>query len=249
MRVILLFLAMLFAAAAKPPPLGVEEGPVAPSGRSFGGGRVVASGSGFVVARGRVLTNAHVVRGCGAVLARNAAGRRARAGLVRLDTARDLAVLRVPDAFGPALVFRDTPEVARGEAVVTYGFPLSGILSSGPTLTTGTISALTGLRDSPLHITISAPVQPGNSGGPVLDAWGHVVGVVVSKLNAALVARLTEGDIPQNVNFAIRGEVALDFLREAGVAVATAASDGAAQSPAQVGAVANPSSAFLQCLR
>ena len=83
----------------------------------------------------------------------------------------------------------------------------------------------------------------------MLDAWGHVIGVVVSKLNAALVARITQGDIPQNVNFAIRGDVALAFLREAGVAPAAAASDGAPLNPAQVGEIANPSSAFLQCLR
>ncbi len=234
------------ASAAKPPPLG-DETPAPPP--RLNGMRAVASGSGFVVAPGRVLTNAHVVRGCRALIARNAQGRSARAGVLRADPRVDLALVNVPQGFGPALAFRDGPPVQRGESVVTYGFPLTGLLSSGPTLTTGSVSALSGLRDTPLHYTISAPVQPGNSGGPLLDAQGHVVGVVVAKLDAAAVARALGGDIPQNVNFAIKGDAALAFLRDGGVEPALADSGGAELGAAQVGEVANPATAFLQCLR
>ncbi len=60
-------------------------------------------------------------------------------------------------------------------------------------------------------IQITAPVQPGNSGGPVLDASGHVVGVVVSRLDAIKLAQRT-GRLPQNVNFAISGTAARTFL-------------------------------------
>ena len=206
------------------------------------------SGSGFVAAPGRLLTNAHVVERCGAILARNAAGRTARAKLLNADATRDLALLGVPRDFGPPLTFRDAPVVLRGESVVTYGFPLTGLLSSGPTLTTGSISALSGLRDSALDYTISAPVQPGNSGGPLLDAQGHVIGVVVAKLNAAAVARLTGGDIPQNVNFAIKGAAALAFLRGERVGPATAASSGPELRASAIGEIANPATAFIQCL-
>ncbi len=254
-RFALIFAAALaIARAAKPPPLGPNESvapppPFAPAPSSGTARHVAASGSGFVAAPGLVLTNAHVVQNCSGVLARNAAGRTARGRVRATDTERDLALLQVPKEFGPPLVFRESPIVLRGESVVTYGFPLTGLLSSGPTLTTGSISALTGLRDTPLHYTISAPVQPGNSGGPLLDAQGHVIGVVVAKLNAAQVARLTGGDIPQNVNFAIKGNEALAFLRASGAAPATAASTGPELHASAIGEIANPGTAFLQCLR
>jgi len=85
------------------------------------------------------------------------------------------------------------------------------VLSSGPTVTTGIVSSLAGLRDDLTRLQISAPVQPGNSGGPVLDRAGNVVGMVVSKLNVLRIARMT-GDIPQNVNFAIPSSIITSTL-------------------------------------
>lgn len=208
-----------------------------------------SSGTGFIVSDGRLMTNNHVIDDCGRVVARNAAGQRAPVQVVKTDPRRDLALLSVPAGFGPALTFRDAPPIRRGEAVVTYGFPLSGLLSSGPTLTTGDVSALAGLRDNPANLQISAPVQPGNSGGPLLDSQANVVGVVVSKLNAARVAQMTGGDIPQNINFAVKGTEALAFLRANGVQPRTASSTGTDRRAFEVGEVANPSTVFLQCYR
>lgn len=209
--------------------------------------RPTSSGSGFVVAEGRALTNHHVIDGCRRVAVRTPQGASLPARVLAGDARRDLALLAIEGAAGPALSFRESPAVARGEAVVTYGFPLSGVLSSGPTLTTGDISALAGLRDNPLHFQISAPVQPGNSGGPLLDAQAHVVGVVVSKLNAMRIAQMTGGDIPQNVNFAIKGAEALRFLRENGTTPRMAASTGADRRASEVGEVAHASTLFIQC--
>lgn len=78
-------------------------------------------------------------------------------------------------------------------------------------VTTGTVSALAGIRNDIDRLQISAPVQPGNSGGPLLDLSGNVVGVVSSKINAVRLAEVT-GDIPQNVNFAIKASVVRAFL-------------------------------------
>jgi S1-C subfamily serine protease len=247
------------AVAAKPPPLGADETPHGkpppvgvPASKAPAaprGGRPAASGSGFAVADGRLLTNNHVVEGCARLVARNAQGASAPAPVLAVDPHRDLALLRVPPGFAPPLKLRGGPPVLRGESVITYGFPLAGLLSSGPTLTTGDVSALSGLRDTPMHFQISAPVQPGNSGGPLLDAQGHVIGVVVSKLNAARIAQMTGGDIPQNVNFAVKGAEVIAFLHEHGVQPPLATSSGPELRASEVGEIANPSTVFVQCFR
>lgn len=242
-------------ASGKPPPLGASEAatlgkpPPLPADPDAGEGTLASSGSGFMAAPSRLLTNNHVVEGCLRMVARNAAGEDATAPVLATDARRDLAILAVRDGFGPPLAFRDGPDVERGEGVVTYGFPLSDLLSSGPTLTTGNVSALTGLRDNPREFEISAPVQPGNSGGPLLDMGGDVIGIVVAKLNAARVAEMTNGDIPQNVNFAVKGTEVLAFLREQGVRPRTVAGGALTRSAAEVGEVANLSTVFLRCYK
>ena len=84
-------------------------------------------------------------------------------------------------------------------------------------MTTGTVSAITGMRDDPGNLQITAPIQPGNSGGPLLDQAGNVVGMVVAKLDAVKATRIT-GDIPQNVNFAIKGREIIAFLNQSNIA-------------------------------
>jgi len=120
----------------KPPPLQPGEDPDEPPNRPS------SSGTGFVAAAGKLLTNNHVVDECLRIVARNSRGERQDAKIVVVDRRRDLALLNVPRDFGPALTFRDPPAIRRGEPIVTYGFPLAGLLSSGPTLTTGDVNAL-----------------------------------------------------------------------------------------------------------
>ena len=246
-----------FNLLGKPPPLG---GPDARRGEArtdpspdmsprTGSERASSTGSGFVVAAGKVMTNRHVVDECARMVVRNAAGVRFPAKVEVTDRRRDLALMTVSDTVGPPLTFRDGPAVERGENVVTYGFPLSGLLSSGPTLTAGNVNALAGLRDNPVTLQIQAPVQPGNSGGPLLDSQANVIGVVVSKLNSARIAELTGGDIPQNVNFAVKGTEALAFLRANGVQPRTAGSAGADKRAFEIGDIANASTVAIQCFR
>ena len=241
----------------KPPPLGATEGTGrgAPDRVSPGGSvprpgeQPTSSGSGFVVAEGRVLTNNHVITDCGRVAVRTPSGQRLTARVGPIDRRRDLALLTVDAEVGPPLSFRDNPAIRRGETVITYGFPLSGLLSSGPTLTTGDVSALAGLRDNPANIQITAPVNPGNSGGPLLDIQANVVGVVVSKLNAMRTAEMTGGDIPQNVNFAVKGTEAVAFLRENNVRPMIRDSTGPDKRVFEVGEVANASTVYILCFR
>jgi hypothetical protein len=135
--------------------------------------------------------------------------------------------------------------VRAGDAIVALGYPLAGLLATTANLTVGNVSALAGLGDDSRYLQISAPVQPGNSGGPLLDGSGHLVGIVTAKLDAALVARFT-GDIPQNVNFALKAEVARTFLDSNGIAYHSAPSD-KQLSPADVGDVARPFTLRIEC--
>ena len=111
-----------------------------------------------------------------------------------------------------------------GEEIVTYGFPLPGALASSGNLTTGSLSALAGLGDDTRFLQITAPIQQGNSGGALLDASGNVVGIVTSKLNALKVAGIT-GDVPQNVNFAIKASLVRNFLEANGIEYVTTQSE------------------------
>lgn len=183
--------------AAHPPPAGAEEGR--------------ASGTGFLVSGdGKVLTNHHVVEHCTEI---TAGGQEAR--LFAADAGFDLAVLDVPSLAGrPFASFAPAPARLNSDVTVV-GYPLHGLLS-GLNVTRGSLTSLKGLAGSSTTMQVSAPVQPGNSGGPVLNARGAVIGVVVSKLDAGLVQGAI-GDIPQNVNFAIRGEIARVFLASNGI--------------------------------
>jgi uncharacterized protein len=169
------------------------------------------SGTAFFVSKnGEALTNAHVVEGCQQIRISGA-----QAHLLARDSKNDLALLATD--LHPAQWATLRTSVRQGEDIVVYGFPLPGVLSSDGNVSTGNVTALTGLGDDSRFLQISAPVQPGNSGGPLLDRNGNVVGIVVSKLNALSVASAT-GDVPQNVNFAIKASVALAFLETQKVA-------------------------------
>ncbi|MFT8244208.1 trypsin-like peptidase domain-containing protein [Roseomonas sp. BN140053] len=221
--------------------------PTPPAAQPTPGARA-STGTGFLVAGERVLTNRHVVDGCDRLLVRSPEGRSfAAVPPAQVDARLDLALLRVPGLTGAVLPFRTNP-VRRGEGVVAYGFPLAGLLSSDPKLTRGEINGLAGLQDNQDQFQISAPVQPGNSGGPLLDMQGNVVGVVVSKLNASRVAQRT-GDISQNINFAVKGERAAAFLRAAGLQPGQAESRGPDRSTADVGEIANRATVFIRCER
>ena len=177
----------------------------------------VSTGTGFAVAPGLLITNHHVIDGCTAIEIVSADGRR-RSAVVDADPLIDLALLRVPGLRGATARIRTPSNVRLGEPVMVFGFPLSGSLSSGGNFTSGLVSGLRGLRDSVGEIQITAPVQPGNSGGPVMDASGSVVGVVVAKLDA-LRSAIATGDIPQNVNFAVSLDILSEFLAKNKVTV------------------------------
>lgn len=170
-------------------------------------------GSGFLITSdGTLMTNAHVVAGCRRLYVAN--DKRAR--LLAIDVNLDLAIIKVAGVEGKPYASFSSDPARLGEDIAVFGFPLRTILADQLNMTIGSISSLAGMGGDPRHLQISAPVQQGNSGGPVLDPSGRVVGIVTSKLNALQIAEKS-GDLPQSVNFAIRHDVALTFARRHGV--------------------------------
>lgn len=171
-------------------------------------GGAASSGTGLIVSlAGDVVTNQHVVDSCQTITVNGS-----RAALVSVDAVNDLALLRLNESPKTAASFRSGRIVRAGEEVMAIGFPLPSVLSSELKVTAGSISSLSGPGNDSRFMQISAPVQPGNSGGPLLDGSGNVVGVVQSSLKQA----------SQNVNFAIAGSVVKSFLDSSGVRYKTA---------------------------
>ncbi len=175
------------------------------------------TGTGIIINRdGDILTNNHVISGCTTLTVRGSKTPVMPAVLVTTDAQNDLALLHATTTFAHSASFREQTRPARlGEEIGVIGYPLSGLLSAEPKATFGQVNSVAGMRDDYRLLQISAPVQPGNSGGPVLDGTGAVIGVVVSQASMAMAA--ITGSVPQNINFAIRGELAQIFLNAHGV--------------------------------
>ncbi len=187
---------------------------------STGGGNSAASklgslakrqtGTLFVVSTsGHAITNHHVVHGCKEL---RIEGRDGVAKKVTEDIVNDLALLQIPgDTISAAMIPADPAKLRQGEDIVVFGFPLNSVLSSGGNLTPGVVSALAGLGNNTNQIQITAAIQPGSSGSPVLNKKGEVVGVVSMKLSDSKMANAT-GQVGQNVNFAVSGQTLKSFL-------------------------------------
>jgi S1-C subfamily serine protease len=180
------------------------------------------TGTGFVISNnGHVVTNQHVVEGCVGDIQGNLSGEApVKLRLVSSDETNDLALLQAPSPFKDVATIRDKA-IHPGDSVIAIGYPFHGLLTSDFTVTTGIISSLSGILNDTRYLQISAAVQPGNSGGPLLDNGGQVVGMVAAKLNALKFAKAT-GTIPENINFAIKTGALRDFLDNSVVSYQTA---------------------------
>ena len=169
-----------------------------------------ASGTGyFITPNGFILTASHVISAASRVEVRTKSGD-LEAKVIHADPANDIAVLKVEGSF-PAVPLENSKTVKLGDAVITIGFPNIQIQGFSPKLTKGEISSLFGIRDDPRHFQVSAPIQPGNSGGPLLNASGNVIGTLVSRLSDSKTYGLT-GMLPQNVNYALKSSYALAMI-------------------------------------
>ena len=230
--------------APKPPAqTAVTAPPVAPPPSSKPAAKGASTGTGFFVTRdGHAVTNAHVVDGCSAIEVKTRDGV-LPARLVSSDKTNDLALLKI-DTEAKAIATLK-PGVRLGEPVAAFGFPLNTVLASAGNFTLGNVTALAGLGDDSRFVQISTPVQPGNSGGPLLDENGNVVGVVTAKLNA-LVTAVATGDVPQNVNFAIKASTLSIFLESSRVPLQAEIRETRLSAP-DLADAANAMSLFVRC--
>ncbi len=187
-------------ASATPPTPPAASEPVASDGTAF----LVSDGGYFI-------TNYHVVADGAKHSVLGADGMWHSASLIGVDRNTDLALLRCA-ATGITTPVEFAVGLPRlGEQVVVIGFPLQGVLSSGGVVTSGIISADRGMNDNPQEMQVNAEIQPGNSGAPVFDEQGRVVGVAYSTMNPFFLAQ-HEGALPQNVNFAVKASAVRNLL-------------------------------------
>jgi S1-C subfamily serine protease len=169
-----------------------------------------ASGSGFFITDdGYFITNQHVA-GRGATVRVLTASGIIPAKVIKVYELNDLTLLKAEGKFAelPVVLSR---KVQLGATVATVGFPNIGLQGFSPKLAKGEIASLAGIQDDARHFQISVPVQPGNSGGALVDERGNVIGVVVAKLSQKA-ALATSGALAENVNYAIKSSYLLSFL-------------------------------------
>lgn len=199
-----------------------------------------STGTGFRISDRIVVTNNHVVQNCAKISADGAP-----ATLVESSATFDLAILSVESSPPPTSwlpLSSDSPRL--NSDVIAAGYPLYGLLG-GMNVTRGTISRLRGLGGDDTNMQISAPIQNGNSGGPVADRFGRVVGVVVSKINNDALKEVA-GLTAENVNFAIRGDVLKLMLDRYGVSYESREA-GTVPSPEELADQVTAATLLIEC--
>ena len=194
------------------------------------------TGSGFFVSKmGHVITNAHVVQNCKKVTIGDNANKQVPAELINTDSSNDLALLKLStlemaSAESKSLIQKlgivvvplatngllRNEDVRLGEKVLVAGYPFGEYFSNTIKVTVGVVSATRGAGDDSGQFQLDAAVQPGNSGGPIYDSGGNIVGVVISQLDKLKMAKAI-GSLPENVNFGIKASTVRRFLISSGV--------------------------------
>ncbi|HVU26832.1 MAG TPA: tetratricopeptide repeat-containing serine protease family protein [Verrucomicrobiae bacterium] len=169
-----------------------------------------ASGTGFFITDdGYLISNLHVVKDATKVRLLTSVGT-IDAKVVQTDSANDIALLKADGKFS-SLPIAPSKSASLGDTVFTLGFPDPTLQGFAPKLAKGEIASLSGAADDARYFQVSVPVQPGNSGGALVDARGNVIGIVSAKLDASA-ALAASGALPENVNYAVKSSFLLSFL-------------------------------------
>jgi len=194
----------------------------------------VATGTGFLFSSSDyVITSYHVVHGAKSIRVRLINGEKIDATVALKDTNNDIAILKLsqsPTSRQNIIVLGDSSSVKTGDRVFTYGFPLVDLLGDAePRYSEGFINSLSGISNDPRLFQVSIPIQPGNSGGPVFNEKGELIGIATSSIDSVQTQKVF-GTIPQNVNFAIKSSYIKSllpnlpdaFIRDKGIVVVPA---------------------------
>jgi serine protease Do len=177
------------------------------------------TGSGFLMSEGGLVATNHHVAGPASSLRVlfPMAGKEFKAKLVLKDPNNDLAILQLEGFTLVELHQSAIPyglarsrSVSLGDSVFTIGYPLSQVLGKNAKFSNGTISSKSGVGDDMVHLQINVPIQPGNSGSPLFDARGNIIGIIVASLNTDWMQQKF-GVVPQNVNFAVKSDYLINL--------------------------------------
>ena len=171
--------------------------------------KLIGTGTGFMVNTYYAVTADHVVSDCAEVSVVHS-HKQISASIVSRDSANDLGLILLSDPINGTAKLRGGKPIRKGERISNYGYPLYGELAESATITAGNVNNLSGLGNDSRFFQFDAPSQPGNSGGPVLDTSGNVVGVVSHILSKEYAD--VSGHIAQNVNFAVKSYLVEGFL-------------------------------------
>ncbi len=191
------------------------------------------SGTGFFVSSdGYIITNHHVIADAVHIEVRAAGGKTYVAHVISGDPSNDVALIKV-DAQAVPLPIAQTGALQKGAPVFTLGYPLPDIEGKELKATFGKVNALSGIHGDIRFLQIDVPIQPGNSGGPLIADDGSVIGITTQSLDTKAMLQ-SQGIVPQNVNYAVKSEYILPLMQfahvEPGAAMRTA---GATKDPTQ----------------
>jgi len=172
------------------------------------------NGTGFLFSdTDYVITNHHLIKNAGSIIAKFTNGESIQAMVVTKDSKNDIAILKLqssPNMSAAPIKLGNSSEATMGQRIFTIGYPASNIMGEKPKYSEGVINAMTGIKDDPTFFQISVPIQPGNSGGPLFNDKGEVIGITTSTMSPLAINAI--GAIPQNVNYAIKSSFVKNIL-------------------------------------
>jgi S1-C subfamily serine protease len=178
----------------------------------------VSTGSGVIINNGKwIITNKHVVSGSNYIVVRNGVGKVREVESVKIPESKDkdmaILILKKPFPSNHSLSINDIRDPIPGEKVYLMGYPMSSVLGRyNPSISEGIVSKASGFGELAGEFQITAKMNKGNSGGPIFNNNGQIIGIAVGKLNKKEVLN-KDGFIPEDVNIGISGNVISNFLK------------------------------------